>query len=240
MILDEQAIKFRALDNWFKTPQGVRAGYAFASELKAPSDLFSGKQLLQLGSCGDNLWLPELHFRRKWLVTPFETAQKTALVGSLTALPIDRNSVDCVIAPLTLEAFGHHKNPIDEIDRVLKPMGYVVFLGINPWSFWGAALRWGCVHCFGQTTGKLTSSISLKHAMETRGYSQCMLDTFYYIPPVANRSFIDKLEFFNEMGKMIWPFPAGFYCLIMQKYQPASPTLIFNPFDNELSYIARN
>jgi len=240
LILDKQVTKYRALDNWFKTPQGARVANAFASELKEPAELFSGKRLLQLGSCGDNPWLSALHFRHKWFATPCETSQKSALVTSLTSLPIDRSSIDCVIAPLTIEAFGHDKNPIDEIDRVLKPMGYVVFFGINPWSFWGAALRWGSLHCFGDTKGTPCSSLSLKQAMLSRGYSQCMLSSFYYIPPVANKKIIHNLEFFNEMGKMIWPFPAGFYCFIVQKYQPASPSLIFNKYDDDLLYVVRN
>ncbi len=239
MILDEQAAKYRALNDWFKTPQGIRASLAFASELKAPSELFSGERLLQLGNCGDNLWLSELHFRTKWLVSPYEGAHKTALVASLTALPIDRSSVDCVIAPLTMEAFTQDKNPLDEIDRVLKPMGYAVFFGINPWSFWGAALRWGGVHCFGNTKGTMTSLLSLKHTLLTRGYSPCMIKSFYYIPPVANKTLIHKLAFFNEMGKMIWPFPAGFYCFIVQKYEPASPSLLFNKYDDELLNLVR-
>ena len=238
--LDEQAIKYRAMEGWFKTPQGERVAHAFASELKEPSELFSGKRLLQLGTCGDSPWLSQLHFRHKWFATPYETSQKATLVTSLLALPIARSSIDCVIAPLTLEAFGRDKNPLDEIDRVLKPMGYVVFLGVNPCSFWGASLRWGGVDCFGESRGELCSSLSLKQAMLSRGYSQCMLSSFYYIPPVANKKLINHLEFFNEMGKMIWPFPAGFYCLIVQKYQPISPTLLFNQYNDDLLYVARN
>jgi len=240
LILEEQTTKFCALENWFKTPQGTRVAHAFASELKEPSELFSGKRLVQLGSCGDNLWLPELRFRQKWVVSPSEDLKKSSLLASLTSLPIDRSSIDCVIAPLTLEAFSHNKNPLDEIDRILKPMGYVVFFGVNPWSFWGAALRWGGVHCFGDARGTLTSSLSLKHALLSRGYSQCMLSSFYYIPPVASKMLVHNLEFFNEMGKMIWPFPAGFYCFIAQKYQPASPSLLFNKYDDELLNLVRS
>lgn len=238
---DEQAIKYRAMDSWFKTPQGQRVARAFASELKEPAELFSGKRLLQLGFLGDNAWLSELRFRHKWLATPYETTQNSALVTSMTSLPIARSSIDCVIAPLTLEAFGHDKNPIDEIDRILKPMGYVVFFGVNPWSFWGGAVRFGALHCFGDNhNGILCSSLFLKQAMLSRGYSQCMLSSFYYIPPVANKKLIDNLEFFNEMGKMIWPFPAGFYCLIVQKYQPAGPTVLFNQYNDDFLYVARN
>ena len=240
MTLDDQMHKYKALDRWFKTPQGLSVANAFASELITVGDCFGGKKLLQLGLCGDNLWLPALNFRHQWFVTPEEGAGPKALVASLNALPIERSSIDCVVAPLTLEAFGHNKNPLDEIDRILKPMGYVVFFGINPISFWGGALRWGCLPCFGGLAGTLTSSLTLKSAMLQRGYTQCLHRTFYYIPPVVNETLIRKLSFFNEMGKMIWPFPAGFYCFIVQKYQPITPPLLFNTFDNELLYLARN
>lgn len=240
MVLDEQATKYSALDEWFKTPQGIRVADAFLSELKPVSEFFSGKRLIQLGSCGGNDWLSALHFRQKWLLSPCEVSSRVAIVTSLTSLPIERNSIDCVIAPLTLEAFGYDKNPLDEIDRILKPMGYVVFFGINPVSFWGAALRFHGLKCFSDTTSSLNSSLSLKHAMIARGYTQCLLRSFYYIPPVTNKKLIHHLEFLNEMGKMIWPFPAGFYCFIVQKYQPANPSLLFDKFDDELLYFARN
>ena len=128
LLLDEQANKYRELDRWFMTAQGSRVAHAFAAEILHISEQFCGENLLQLGSCGENLWLPPLKFRHKWLVTPCALPQKTSLISSLTMLPIQRDSVDCVIAPLTLEAFACDKNPIDEIDRVLKPMGYAIFL----------------------------------------------------------------------------------------------------------------
>ncbi len=225
MLLDEQAKKYCALDSWFKTPQGERVAQAFTDEIMQLNGRLTGERLLQLGSCGDNLWLHALKFRHKWLAHPAVVPQKTAFVSSLTSLPVERDSIDCVIAPLSLEGFFGDKNPIDEIDRVLKPMGYVVYFGINPCSFWGASLYLRHLKCFGQSSVALTSSLSLKHTMLQRGYKLCALSGFYYIPPVASRFLIEKLEFFNEMGKMIWPFPAGFYCFIAQKYQHCPPPL---------------
>jgi SAM-dependent methyltransferase len=241
LILDEQVIKYRALDQWFQMPQGARVARAFLSELQGVCELFSGTRLVQLGLCGDNIWLPALRFSHQFRVSPFAVSQSRAnVVAALNALPFDRNSVDCVIAPLILEAFGHDKTPLNEIDRILKPMGYVVFFGVNPWSFWGAALGLKTVACFGDRAGLLTSSLSLKHVLFHHGYTQCMLKSFYYIPPVRHQKAIRYLEFFNEMGKMIWPFPAGFYCLIVQKYQPASPTCLFDGYNNDLISFAHN
>ncbi len=240
MIWDEQVTKYNALSHWFKTPQGLRVAKAFTSELTNVSELLSGHRLLQLGDCYQNTWMSQLNFNLKWIASPCETSNNTALITSLTSLPIDKHSVDCVIAPLTLDAFGLHKNPLFEIDRVLKPMGHVIFFGVNPWSFWGAGLRLGCVNCFGEKVNTLTSSIKLKNTLLSMGYSQCMLNSFYYIPPVTHPSLIQSLEFLNEMGKMIWPFPAAFYCLIMQKYQPLTPPFILNQYDDEFLYVARN
>ena len=234
-----QATQFLALDNWFKTPQGLRVAEAFVSTLKKPCDLFSGRSLLQLGGCGNNPWLPSLRFRQQWVVSPADETPNIDIFASLLALPIERSSVDCVVAPLTLEAFGANKNPMDEIDRVLKPMGYVVLFGINPLSFWGGAYYMGALPCFKQDNRALSSSISVKNDFLNRGYSPCFLRSFYYIPPVTQEFLIQKLKFFNEMGKMIWPFPAGFYCFIAQKYQSVNPTLLFNEGDDELISLMR-
>ncbi len=234
LLLDEQAPIYHSLDEWFLQPQGHHVAKAFAAELMQIKGQFSGQNLLQLGSCGENIWLSTLKFRHKWLVSPCIVPKKTSLVSSLTLLPVDRDSIDCVIAPLTFEAFGGGKNPIDEIDRILKPMGHVIFFGINPISFWGAALRWGRLASISASPKALTSSLTVKHAMLERGYRQCALTSFYYIPPVSSESMIKKLEFFNEMGKMIWPFPAGFYCFIVQKYQPCHPSLRYEVVGNGL------
>ncbi len=227
MLLDEQANKYRALDEWFQLPQGRRVAYAFSMELTQVSDQLNGNKLLQLGSCGENPWLSTLKFRHKHLVSPCAVTHKSLIISSLTTLPIERDSIDCVIAPLTLEAFSAGKNPLSEIDRVLKPMGYAIFFGINPWSFWGAALRMKRLACFGPGgDSTLTSSLAVRRMMLQRGYRQCALTSFYYIPPVTSEFLIQKLAFFNEMGKMVWPFPAAFYCFIAQKYQHCHPSLL--------------
>lgn len=225
MFLDEQIIQYTALDAWFSSPQGARVAVAFSEELNAMGEHFIGDHLLQMGCCGENPWLDGLYCRHKWIADPRPVLGKTSVLSSMSLLPIARDSMDCVIAPLTMEAIGRHKNPLDEIDRILKPMGFAVFFGVNPCSFWGAACRWGA---FGLNQPALLSSFSVKRMMMQRGYRQCAFSSFYYIPPVTHPFLIKNLSFFNEMGKMIWPFPAGFYCLIVQKYQACSPSLLLD------------
>lgn len=206
------------LEKWFLTDSGSNVMQAFLDELNPIEDLLHGETLLQFGSFGNRSFSHNLGFFHKWTVTPYERANSN-LISFFNQLPIDRDSVDCVIAPLTLEAFNNKDNLINEIDRILKPMGYVVFFGINPLSLWGLWLRITKNNCFGEGVLKPKSVISVKLAMIHRGYVQCHLSSFYYIPPVRTKKWIDKLEIMNEVGKMISPVPSGFYCLVVQKQQ---------------------
>ena len=218
MSLIEQKAKFHTLDDWFLTPQGLNVAQAFLAELTPIQDLFHGETLLQLGSCGENSLYSKFRYPHKWIGAPYLSA-KTALITQLNRLPLDRDSVNCVIAPLTLEAFINKETLIDEIDRVLKPLGYVIFFGVNPFSLWGLWLRIANNTCFGNIQTKPKSVLSIKRAMTHRGYVQCHLSTFYYIPPIINKHWIEKFEILNEVGKMISPMPSGFYCFVVQKQQ---------------------
>lgn len=212
-----QAQKYHSLDKWFKTPQGLAIAKAFITEMSCIDRSLYGGTFLQIGSCAENIWLPFLRFKHKWIVSPYFN-KKNTLCASLNKLPIDRDSIDCILAPLTMEA-SQNDIVLDEIDRILKPMGIVIFFGINPLSLWGLGLKWGYLECFGKADTRLQSSLTLKRNMSYRGFKSLIHKNFYFIPPVVEESLIHKLNFLNEMGKMIWPFPAGFYCLILQKFQ---------------------
>lgn len=224
---DNQKTQFRALEDWFHTPQGLDVSNYFALELSHLNGLLYGEIILQLGGSGKDSWLQALHFSHKWQATCSPSSSST-FVSSYKQLPIDRNSVDCIIAPMVMEAFDLANSPLDEIDRILKPMGYVVFFGINPLSLWGLHLRFKRSTCFGLLRAKPKSVLSVQRAMMHRGYSQNYFSSFYYIPPVSTKKWLDRLEILNELGKMISPCPAGLYCLVMQKHQEIEPNLLLN------------
>jgi len=222
--LDEQRYKYRALDDWFRTPQGHHLGEAWTVQLAQCHTCLRGDRLLQIGLCGDNLWLDSLLFNQKYVFTPCSDAPKASFVGSPQALPFHRNSMDTILAPMTCEIFGRDSHPLDEIDRVLKPMGFAVFLGINPLSLWGMAQSLYGLPGFGRASIIPTSSLLLRRALRARGYHQEAFEAFYYVPPFQDELWIKKFLFLNDMGKLVSFFPAGFYCLVMQKYQcPLSP-----------------
>jgi len=223
-----QKEKLDHLNNWFLKPQGLGIGHAFITELKPFRDHLRGNRLIQLGSGGQHPWLTGLRYRHQWIISPNLPETDIAICASLQTIPLERQSIDCVMVPLIMEVFSQSLPMIEEIDRVLKPMGYVVFLGINPFSFWGLALKIGHLKCFGPHAGHLVSSFTLKQHFLNRGYRQRTLNFFYFLPPIENPKILNHLAFLNPMGKMLWPFPAGFYCLVMQKFETLPPALYTN------------
>jgi hypothetical protein len=223
LLIEQQIKQYRALHQWFQTPLGLFAAHEFAVNLESVQERLSGEILIQLGDYGDNVWLKKLKFNHCWIVSPFALSNKIQMESELNLLPLNRNSVDCIVAPLTLEPFNNNYSLIDEIDRVLNPMGFVVFMCINPWSLWGAAMKSGLLPCYRNRTIKMRTPFALNRIFIQRGYRQILLSNFCYIPPVNNASLIKKLAFLDEIGKMLWPFPSGFYCYIAQKYQIIEP-----------------
>ncbi len=68
------------------------------------------------------------------------------------ALPFSCNSIDFIILPHLLEFEENCHQVLREIERVLKPEGHLIILGLNPWSllaqkrfFWGkrTSFPWG-------------------------------------------------------------------------------------------------
>ncbi|KTD62714.1 methyltransferase domain-containing protein [Legionella shakespearei] len=235
MLIEQQIKHYQALNEWFLSPLGLSVANQFVDQLEPLKAHLKGETFLQLGNCGDNPWLNSLDFSHKWIASPAPSAGKIQLECSLNQIPLNRNSLDCVLLPLTLEPFGASLSLIDEVDRVLQPMGFVIILSLNPWSLWGGAMKCGLLNCYSDHKVKMRSPFNINRIFLQRGYRQCSLNNFCYIPPVNSHSLIKKLHFFDEIGKMIWPFPSGFYCYIAQKYEYISPTLIAEPVPESYS-----
>lgn len=218
MSFEEQKNKCILLEQWFSSDMGQAVLEAFLSELINIKDLLHGETLLQLGSGTQDAFFKTLPFTRKWTAAPYQGTQ-VDVVTLLNHLPFERDSIDCVLAPLTLETFYNKEDLIDEIDRVLRPMGHVVFFGINPLSLWGLWLFFSHNAYFPKVHLKPKSVLSIKFLMLHRGYIQNYLSGFYYVPPVNSKKRIYRYQVLNQVGKMMAPCPSGFYCLVVQKQE---------------------
>lgn len=212
------------LELWFNTVQGAHLANAISTKIASVRHLLHGEILLQLGDLGQNSWLSHINFLHKWIVTPHYNPH-ASLVSLFNYLPFEKNSIDCILAPLTLEGNYKKNNILDGIDYLLKPMGHLIIFGINPLSLWGISRHLG-LWPTGVKSNHLISSFFIKKMLLPRGYVICDDSTFYFLPPLNKESWIKKLEFLDLIGKIIWPCPAGFFCIILQKYQAIEPNKI--------------
>ncbi|MBA4697622.1 MAG: methyltransferase domain-containing protein [Legionella sp.] len=200
---------------------GKQIGQSFGNVLASYQSRLQGDTLLQLGDFGEHPWLEYLSYTYQWLATPDSMASLSngSVVTEINQLPFKTECMDAVIAPFTLELFDYKINTLNEIDRILKPMGYAVFWGINPWGLWGLSARMRAHRYFGALPVRLRSAFFVKRKMLRRGYVESLWKSFYYIPPVNHKGLLKNVKYFDTLGKFIWPCPAAFYCLIFQKYQ---------------------
>lgn len=229
MLIERQIQQYRVLNEWFHSQLGNSVATEFNKVLGPVAKKVKGDTLLQIGDCADNPWLKILNFAHCWVASPVSVATNNRIETALHQLPFPRNSLDCVLAPLSIEPFGGNFSLLDEIDRVLKPMGHIIILSINPWSLWGAASKCGLLGCYDDSKITLITPLHLNRIFTQRGYKQCALKHFGYFPPTNKKSCIPTFPFFDEVGKMLWPFPSNFYCYVAQKYQFITPSFVFQP-----------
>lgn len=219
MSIKQQMHVCQSLNSWFNSPQGQWVLHAFMDILSPFLTMLRGEILLQAGQCGNNSGLNTLQFLHKYVASPCITNQSDHIISALDHLPFSRNAVDGILVPATLEVFKQNDNFLDELDRILKPGGYLIILGINPFSMWGFASKIGFLSNIPPKMLHLHSSFGINHKCLVRGFRQIKLINFGYIPPLESKKCLDNFFFMEEIGKMFWPIPAGFYGYIGQKME---------------------
>lgn len=240
----EQAII--ELAHWWQSPPG---GYLLAWEQRQldalVNDLF-GFHALQLGLPQ----LDALRANRmphRWLATdstlhhelpplplpPVDDALSTllphdpALAGvaalhcDFDALPFPAQSLDLVVLPHALELARDPHDTLREVERVLRPEGRVLILGLNPASLWGLRQRGGHLR---QRLG-LGGPLYLPQSGEFIGYGR-VRDWLRLLgfevehgrfgcwrPPLRSERWLERWHWMDEAGQRAWPVLGAVYAV---------------------------
>jgi hypothetical protein len=208
---------FNAMQYWLTTPSGKSVALSISEKVNNVLSKIQGIDSLTIGIPPQCFNADFSRFNYNHYLSESIDPTKTNVVADYSKLPFKNGSIDCVFAPFTLELVENRTDTLEEIDRILSPMSYVILVGVNPISLWG--LPW----IFSKNTIPIKSrcytAYGLRKQLARYGYLCLHISSFYYIPPVSTDKMIKKLTFLDEVGKMIWPFPAGFYLLLAQKME---------------------
>lgn len=207
------------LAEWFQSVPGEKFISAEKQQLdELLPDLF-GFFLLQIGQLGevDLLSASRVSHRKVMGLHSSKMALQGAFQGQSWALPIQSDSIDVVVLPHTLDFSPYPHEVLREVERVLIPEGHMVITGFNPfsiWQFWRWTLRWWkrppwCGHFF--------TTFRLRDWLKLLGLDVTQKCHFFHRPPVKSRMLMQRLQFLERVGRLLWPITGAGYVLVARK-----------------------
>jgi SAM-dependent methyltransferase len=164
---------------------------------------------------------------------PLPKQDAVALFCEFDALPFEANSLDLVVLPHTLELTGAPHRCLREVERVLRPEGRVVILGLNPASLW--ALRQNLARVNGRMFHRHPAAdaqpprLFLPDEGEYIGYWRLRdwlrLLSFdveraafgCYRPPLFSQAWLDRWQWIEKPGSKWWTVLGALYGVVAVK-----------------------
>jgi SAM-dependent methyltransferase len=236
-------------DDWFQSPAGrYVARWAEETAESLLGDVF-GLQAAQIGcETLDLMAGNRIQHRFRCLtgnhgaivavsVANGDNPTPIALETDAAALPFGSDSMDLLVLPFMLEAHPDPHQVLREAQRVLRPEGQLLILGLNPLSLWGmrnylsrlarpdtAGFPWPANYL---SVLRLKDWLKLLDFDVSRGHFGC------YAPPCQRESTLKHLSWLELAGNRWWGFAGGCYALVAVKRIPGmtllTPSWLKNP-----------
>lgn len=127
------------LARWYAAPVGRAVLRHTRQRLAEQLPKVFGHRALQVGGLGpDGQLLDDTATLRRLVLDPRGAAVGADMVGDAQQLPFADNSLHVVYLPHTLDYCDVPHQVLREANRVLTDDGFLVLMGFNLWSAWGA------------------------------------------------------------------------------------------------------
>lgn len=218
--------RFVQLNEWFHSPKGRKLASAISEQLEDLLPRYYGVHLVQFGLEEHGNWLSSSQINNQHILTTFLSHRPHAVIAKLEGryLPFESESVSLIVLPLTLELVSQRQLFLQEINRVLTQDGRVLIIGLNPHGILGLRKKFRRTVLGIEKRKTLLSLVKLNKLLSTASFSLTHTHFFSYTPFLKlNRK---SSFFFEQLGKMLWPYPGNFYILEAKKKPSLSVTPI--------------
>lgn len=211
--------KYQQFIQWLETSRGERL-----TEIE--KNLLSSCWKRIKGDCcvilGDPLQasLAEINTNQKTLVvTPYCERKRPSvslLYADYNALPFLPDRIDAILLPHTLDFSNDPYQVLREVEIALRPEGYLMIIGFNPWSLWG--LR----HLFSKRktapwSGTFRSASRIKDWLRVLNFEMIYQSYAYYQLPISHRKQPTQLSRIEKMYKTCFPYLGAVYLIMARK-----------------------
>jgi SAM-dependent methyltransferase len=221
------------LNMWFQKPLGQ---HLLSEEVEVLQEILPhlfGYHLLQIGNVGYGCLLDSSRIMHRCLLSLSSAnvinKPYTSIYASADALPFANESLDVVVLPHVLEFEDNPHELLREVERVLIPEGYIIILGFNPLSFWGA---WRWLFTRRDTVpwcGQFLSQLRIKDWLALLSFKVEKSKTFFFLLPFRKKiSFLKKISFTGNFGAvyvLVAKKRVATLTLLKSKWHP-SPALV--------------
>lgn len=210
------------ISRWYETPMGARMADDLAACLGRLADDAFGYHAVMVGAVLPRV--PRLRIRaRTQVAATVEELAETPLMAvqaDFEYLPIETESADLVIALHVLESSHEPHEIMRELDRIIRPEGRVLIVGVNPVSLWHWQKSWQ-QSWLGREKMTQTGYLAGQHRAAWRvvdwlrllGYDVQGVEHLGGMCPTARPRFYDKMGAMRAVSsKWLW-FMQGFYVI---------------------------
>ena len=219
-ITDESSSPGENLRTWFSRPLGRSLQSEEQTRISNILPKLFGYHVLQIGNFGgrDILESSCISHKIRMRFEPYDnTESDCTLLGDEESLAIASDSMDVVVLPHVLEFVSNPHKLLREVERILIGEGHLVLTGFNPWSLWGLwrlLLLWWEVPPW---NGHFYAYTRIKDWLSLLDLELIQNERFFFRPPLQKISLMQKLLFWEKLGKYCWPFFGGVYVIVAKK-----------------------
>ena len=219
-IADESCTAGEKLRQWFSRPLGQSLQSEEQNRISNILPKLFGYHVLQIGDFGerDLLESSRISHKIRMLFDPCDdTESGCTLLGDEESLAIASHSMDVVVLPHVLEFVSNPHKLLREVERILIGEGHLVLTGFNPWSLWGLwrlLLLWREMPPW---NGHFYAYTRIKDWLSLLDLELIQNERFFFRPPLQKKSLMQKLLFWEKLGKYCWPFWGGVYVIVAKK-----------------------
>ncbi len=206
---------------WQRLPAGAELKRALETELAGQLQCAFGYHLLNLGPYASTLDLSGCPVRHHWaLASERADNGSTQIYAQPEALPLQADSIDVALLPLTLEFSPDPHALLREVQRVLIGDGHLVIAGFNPWSLWGArrALTGRPLPRKAEPwQARFLSAGRISDWLKLLGFEIAITRYHHYLPPLRSEPWRRRWRFMDSVGQRAWRNAGALYVIAAQK-----------------------
>ncbi|MFZ1989474.1 MAG: methyltransferase domain-containing protein [Alphaproteobacteria bacterium] len=207
------------LRSFYRTTQGEVVRRLLAAEIRRFWGDLSGLEIAAVGygapyvrafldeAARVTVLVPAAHGVGPW---PPGRANLTALVEE-HALPIRDQTIDRLLLVHSIELSEELPRLMDEVFRVLRPMGQVLAIAPNRRGTWASSEATP----FG--TGRPFTRRQLAHLLEESQFTVEGWKHAVFVPPFSGRSFLRTADAWERVGSIFWPGFSGLLVMLATK-----------------------